>query len=101
MHEIAAFLAILKENDLFSLPDPIGEYGQNASVRVVQRLAFSINVLQPENQERDTGGVGDNSHQVLLGQLGSRIHGCGGRSGGFRGGDRLDSPATTWAKGLP
>src|SRR5271167_4726977 len=53
MHKITAFLTVLEQDNLFALPDPIGKDRKYAGVGVVERLAFSINILQSEHQERD------------------------------------------------
>ena len=101
MHKITAFLAILEQNDLFALPDSIGEDRQDAGVRVVQRLAFSINILQAENQEGNAERVGCDPDQIFLGQLGGGIDRCWAGPGGLRGGYRVNGAATTGAKRFP
>ncbi len=65
--KIPAFLTILEEGDQFALADPIGKDRQDASVRVIERLTFSINILQTENQEGDAQCAGCDPDQVFLG----------------------------------
>ncbi len=101
MHKIPALLAILEQNDFFTLPDPIGKDRQDAGVWVVERLAFSIDVLQAENQERNAQGVRGDAHQVFLGQLGGGVDGGGAGPGGLGSGNRIDRAAAQQGKAVP
>ncbi len=67
MHKIPAFLTILEEGDQFALAYPIGEDRQDAGVGVMERLAFSINILQTKNQEGNAQCAGCDPDQIFLG----------------------------------
>src|SRR5260370_33572004 len=55
----------------------IGEDRENAGVRVFERLAFAIHVLETEDNRWNSKSLGSNAQQVLLRQLGGGIDRCG------------------------
>src|ERR1700722_18358973 len=101
MPKIAALVGVLEQDNLFALPDSIGEDRKYAGVRVVQRLAFSINILQAENKEGNAERVGSDPDQIFLSQLGGGVDRCRAGPGGFRGGYRFNGAGTTRTMGVP
>jgi hypothetical protein len=58
MNEIARFETVFVNWNHHSLPRAIEEYRDNSSVRILQRLAFAINILESKNYCTESERIG-------------------------------------------
>jgi hypothetical protein len=101
VHKIAALFSILVELDGFSQAQLVGEDRENAGVRILQRLAFAIDILKAVDDSRNPQRLGGDTHQVFLRQLGRGIDGGGRGLRRFGCGRRFDRVLTARTPRLP
>ena len=73
--EIARLAAVLEDIDSVSVFNPGREDGQDARVRVRQRLAGSVDVLIAEGNRGDANRGTDGHHELFLHLLGDAVDG--------------------------
>ncbi len=98
--EVTAFLAVFKDVDGFANAGEIGEDGEDAGVRIAERLARAEDVLVAQGKGGDAEHGAEEHGHLLLHLLGEAIEGGWLEGCSFRGGNRGARAGAERAKGV-
>ncbi|MCY1297312.1 hypothetical protein D9M70_467480 [compost metagenome] len=101
MYEVTALLSVFKQRQNQIAANARREDREDAGIRIVQRLAFAVDILEPVDYEADIQRLACDSHQVFLGVFGCSIYGRGLHAVVFTCGARGQLMATARAIVFP